>query len=122
MAAPPTNPLHLYRSLLREATYLFDSHSRAILPRYIRSAFESHRVVSQPPRLNSYLKLGRRKHSLLVRANAGDVKALAKVLRFAYGRTGKRARELLEVCIGLYLWHCSIFIFLKGEKANCIFV
>ncbi|KAF8430228.1 hypothetical protein EV426DRAFT_508248, partial [Tirmania nivea] len=88
--------IHLYRSLLRETTYLFDFKARITLPTYIRQSFTSHREVPSPLRLTSYLKLGRRTHSLLIRANAGDPKACLAVLRWAYVRRGRPSREALQ--------------------------
>ncbi|KAF8445350.1 hypothetical protein BGX38DRAFT_1040503, partial [Terfezia claveryi] len=91
--------IHLYRSLLRETSYLFDAKARTVLPTYIRQAFTCHRQVSSSPRLTTYLKLGRRTHSLFIRANAGDPKACIALLRWTYARRGRPRRESLQPLI-----------------------
>ena len=108
----PGNPRHLYRSILREISYHFDDLTRALLPKYIRDSFdrsteilsslqEKNDEILHRDRLLSYHKLGRRTHSLLIRANAGEQKAAIRVLKYTYGRIGRRSRELMEVSSAL---------------------
>lgn len=108
MTSSLTNPLHLYRSLLRETTYLFDSNARQYLHKYITSSFRSKisnsRTSSQ--HLPDYdgsiladkrhqLKRGRKFLSTLQKANQGYLRPLENVLNLTYGRKGRRRRELM---------------------------
>ncbi|KAI5785095.1 hypothetical protein DFH27DRAFT_270546 [Peziza echinospora] len=101
------NPRHLYRSILREISYHHDDLARALLPKYIRDSFDrsaeilaslqgENDQILHRDRLLSYHKLGRRTHSLLIRANAGEQKAAIRVLKYTYGRIGRKSRELME--------------------------
>ncbi|RVX75965.1 hypothetical protein B0A52_00322 [Exophiala mesophila] len=130
-----TNPLHLYRHLLREATYLPLPNVREYITEHIRQSFRRYdkRQVSlntisntqddplpsipsssslSPPapfpspsqkpnsltlqRQTTLLHNGRKFHSTLQRANAGYPRAMGKILRMSYGRTGRRRHELLD--------------------------
>ncbi|KAF8469053.1 hypothetical protein BDZ91DRAFT_721638 [Kalaharituber pfeilii] len=98
--APQSIPLianlRLYRAILREISYHFDSFARKVLSGYARRSFESHKDVVNLEYLNECEKKGRKFHSVFVRANVGEPKSSLKVLRWTYGRTGKRGRELLQ--------------------------
>ena len=97
----PHNPLlpgsllskHLYRHLLREASYL---------PPAIRPPLESQiRARFRAGRPNSELTKVRRKtgHRILRRlraANSGDTSVMLDLIYKAFGRTGKRRRELVN--------------------------
>ena len=102
MTKPLTNPLHLYRSLLRECTYLPDSHAQTYFHRYVVERFRKYLPQIKAYRRKipfnvqvSLLASGRKKLSLFQRANEGYPKSLEKVLMEAYGRRGKRRRELM---------------------------
>lgn len=119
-----TNPIHLYRALLREASYLPLAPCRKYIHDFIKQSFHRHHHAPKDdgqqlryPTLNAILpathkfsngkiltlqrqtallKRGRQFHSLLVRANQGDMKRFEKILRMAYGRVGRRRYELLH--------------------------
>jgi len=100
---------HILRALLRECSYLPDSHARKwlhqhVLQRFRRHAFESEQSQRNPDgyndpdsekRIAARLRQGRQAAHRLHRANEGDRKALLTVLLMAYGRTGKRRHSLM---------------------------
>lgn len=119
-----TNPIHLYRSLLREASYLPLPSCRNYIKDFIKQSFRRHH---HPPkrdrqqtlfpsldallpathkfsngsiltlqRQTALLKRGRQLHSVLVQANRGDIKRFEKIICMTYGRTGRRRYELLH--------------------------
>ena len=103
MVSPPTNPLHLFRSLLRECTYLPDPRARSYMHNYILWSYRTYlpkvKEWRQPiefKRQVSLLHRGRKWLTMLQRANEGYLKPLEKVLMLTYGRSGKRRRELME--------------------------
>ena len=103
MSAPPTNPLHLLRALLRECTYLPDPNARKYIHNHVLWTYRNYLPKikewrKEPPlaRQMSLLHGGRQSLSILRRANAGHVKPLHKVLSITYGRSGRRRRELME--------------------------
>lgn len=83
----------LYRSLLREASYLPDEAAQSYFRRWIIHRF--HAVSEREPGPEGVQK-ARTALNRLQRANQGEVKALVWVLENAYGRIGKRRRELIE--------------------------
>ncbi|KAK5047865.1 hypothetical protein LTR84_006053 [Exophiala bonariae] len=119
-----TNPIHLYRSLLREASYLPLAPCRKYIHGFIKQSFHRHHHAPKNdgqqrryPTLNAVLPAthkfsngkiltlqkqtallyrGRQFNSLLVRANQGDMKCFEKILRMTYGRIGRRRYELLH--------------------------
>jgi hypothetical protein len=112
-----TNPIHLYRSLLREAGYLPLATCRSYIKDYIKQSFHRHHPQRDrarfpspgaPPqahkgnreltlqRQTALLKRGREFHSILVRANQGSLKPFEKILSMTYGRIGRRRYELLH--------------------------
>ncbi|KAM0326592.1 hypothetical protein ACHAQA_006461 [Verticillium albo-atrum] len=112
--AHPLRPLHLYRHLLREASYL-PSIARPHISDRIRSRFRSTRDnlksfqwTGKPDktlenaaretqrRTKAALWEGCRHLRRLRAANAGDVARMLRILRVAFGRLGKRRRELLN--------------------------
>ena len=102
MAVPLTNPRHLYRSLLRECTYLPDPNARSWMKGFVISSYRNYlpeiQAFRKPipfKRQVSVLARGRKYLSLLQRANRGYNKPLEKVLMMTYGRTGKRRREIM---------------------------
>ncbi|KAK3627978.1 hypothetical protein LTR56_007928 [Elasticomyces elasticus] len=94
---------HLLRSLLRESTYLPDSHARTWTHQHILSRFRKYTFKvwehRDDPAYETHIRerLGDGRHSLglLRRANEGERKPLLKVLLMAYGRVGKRRWELM---------------------------
>lgn len=83
--------LRLYRSLLRETTYLPDEAAQSYFHRWISHRFHSASKLDPEGLSNARNALNR-----LRRANHGDIKALAWVLDNTYGRIGKRRRELID--------------------------
>jgi hypothetical protein len=111
----PLETLHLYRALLREATYLPDRQCRAYFRQYIADRFRRNADIlrtedagssklrerqqqSHLPenRLRTLIRNAKLSLRQLHRANEGEMQPLLNVLMHAYGRTGRRRRELLE--------------------------
>ncbi|KAL4940124.1 hypothetical protein BDV06DRAFT_24889 [Aspergillus oleicola] len=92
----------ILRSLLRESSYLPDPIARGschdqILRRF-RRFHEDKRdhIKESTERLARLHRESRKTLSLLQRANEGYPKSLEKVLKLAYGRSGKRRQEMLK--------------------------
>lgn len=87
-----TPPRHLFRHLLREASYLPPICAAYITAR-IKSQFRAHRDDQNlaPQRLSA----GRRHLRRLQGANRGDVKHLQRVFTHTFGRAGEQRRELI---------------------------
>lgn len=89
---PPRTALHLYRHLLREATYLPPVIKPFFVDR-IRTRFERHRRDPEPQyRLDKAQKDLR----YLRAANSGDYVRMRRVLMLGFGRIGRRRRELID--------------------------
>ena len=108
-------PIHLFRALLRETTYLPDSAARLYFRQHIISRFKAYQPAARSlpswetgtkpyKRLRPYVireraikkqMEGRKALTVLRRANNGDISCLEKVLLHTYGRIGKRRHELL---------------------------
>jgi hypothetical protein len=101
---------HTYRSLLREANYLADTAARDYFRRYIGYRFNPFNPEKLDPRywgtnkFRNEIKVERVKTGLkdansglktLIYANGGNLGALEQVLMRAYGRAGKRRRQLM---------------------------
>ncbi|KJR84907.1 uncharacterized protein SPSK_09470 [Sporothrix schenckii 1099-18] len=89
------NPLHVYRSLLREASYLPPVCRTRIEPR-IRFRFRRHRADPNPEK-----RLRQALHDFrnLRAANLGDMDRMRKVMMLSFGRIGWRRHELLaDLC------------------------
>lgn len=86
----------LYRSLLREASYLPDETAQSYHRRWIIHRFHSAKGRESGRDLKDLIYTARRGLNKLQRANQGDLRALTSVLYNAYGRVGKRRRELIE--------------------------
>ncbi|KAH8846458.1 hypothetical protein MCOR27_003668 [Pyricularia oryzae] len=88
----PKTPLHLYRHLLREASYL---------PPVIRPCF-TERIVSKfrqhqhDPEPTARIRKTTQRLRTMRAAVAGDLKSLEKVIQTGFGRTGFRRRQLLS--------------------------
>ncbi|KAG7006602.1 hypothetical protein G7Y79_00014g037770 [Physcia stellaris] len=114
-----TTTLHLFRSLLREASYLPDPASRKFFQAHYRSRFrdycprkpepgsvfrgnDSHSAKDVESLKKSYkrnvqmLAEARQELRFLQKANAGMDNALTKVLDLTYGRRGRRKHDLLK--------------------------
>lgn len=102
--------LHVFRSLLRQCTYLPDPAARQFLHGHIVSrfrdyhprstlAFSSPRHKPTPlvqQRLPSLMRTARKGLLFLRRANDGHMRHLGKILAMTYGRVGKRRHQLLK--------------------------
>lgn len=88
----PRNGAHLYRHLLREASYLPPA-CRPYITSRIQAEFANHRHDAAPKR-----SLQRANHELrfLRAANLGDLTRMRRVLMLAFGRAGRRRRQLVE--------------------------
>lgn len=86
----PTNALHLYRHILREATYL-PPLARPWTYAQIKSRFRSCR---QTDHVKRNLNVAHRQLRFLRAANAGHVDRMVRVCFLAAGRVGKRKRQL----------------------------
>lgn len=86
-----TKPIHLYRHLLREASYLPPACQAYVAGR-IRARFQRHRRDPAPQ-----ARLRRAAHDLrlLRAANGGDLGRMRRLLLHVYGRAGRRWRELM---------------------------
>ena len=99
--ASPQEWRHLLRALLRECSYLPDPVARQYMHTHTVKRFRRYRDDRDPTYKNDLLWLSRMRRSalqrlsLLRRANEGYSRPLQRVLFIAYGRTGKRRRDLL---------------------------
>ncbi|TPX18972.1 uncharacterized protein E0L32_011365 [Thyridium curvatum] len=106
----PQNPVHLYRHLLREASYL-PPVCRPYISGRISASFRRHRrpnlvpsstmPSATPEQLNAVRtkrRLREGNHSLRVlrAANLGDLSRMRRVLLLSAGRLGRRRHELLQ--------------------------
>jgi Complex 1 protein (LYR family) len=103
MAVSLTNPLHLYRALLRESHYLPDSQARTYLHEHVVQSYRKHlprdprrRKLIPLRRQTALLHRGRKTLSVLRRANEGYIRPLQNILCLTYGRKGKRRRLLMD--------------------------
>lgn len=89
---PPQTALHLYRHLLREATYLPPVIKPFFVER-VRTRFERHRRDPEPQ-----YRIDRAHKDLryLRAANSGDYVRMRRVLMLGFGRIGRRRRELID--------------------------
>ena len=101
MPGPPrdSTALHLFRALLRECSYLPDPLAQEYFKKHTITRFRRH-WASEPSlsreRQNQLLKTGRKGLSFLSRANNGRSKELYQILSYAYGRSGRRRRDLID--------------------------
>ena len=87
----PRCALHLYRHLLREASYL-PPVCRPYISEQITSRFRKHRDDASPSK-----RLRGATHDLryIRAANAGDLPRMRRILYLTFGRIGRRRRELV---------------------------
>jgi len=100
----PTTPrsseaIHLLRALYRHASCFFDDQARTYLKTQIRARFKKCQKVELEHRQSRLLKHARGVLSTIQRANLGDVKRVAKILKYTYGQAGPRRHELLAVSL-----------------------
>ena len=97
--------LHLFRALLRECSYLPDPVAKEYFKKHTITRFrrhwapKPHQVPIPPPppeRHVRLLKAARKGLGTLSRANNGRQHDLDKVLSYAYGRSGRRRRDLID--------------------------
>lgn len=92
-----SNPLHLYRAILRQCTYLPDPAARSYMQRHVKARYrDALRVPVESQRGTILQKRARQGLSLLLRANAGHLKPLERILLLTYGRVGKRRHEAMR--------------------------
>ncbi|KAH6661016.1 hypothetical protein BKA67DRAFT_654160 [Truncatella angustata] len=88
--AHPNTALHLYRHILREATYL-PPLARPWTFEHVKSRFRHCQHAEHPER---YMKVAHRQLRFLRAANAGHVDRMLRICLLATGRIGKRRRQL----------------------------
>lgn len=103
-----TTSLHLYRGLLREASYLYDDVSRAYVTQYIRQRFRRSKEEDKPFRYMGHIKTAKYGLNTLARANAGDIDRLYKVLQLGWGRIGPRRHWAWDVSFLPFLFRWSL--------------
>lgn len=94
---------HLLRAILRESTYLPDSHAREYIHQYAIRRFRDYGYKAWQHRTDPDFadRLKGKRHEAqqavnrLRRATEGELNPLRAVLFMAYGRTGRRRRELV---------------------------
>jgi Complex 1 protein (LYR family) len=105
------NPLHVYRALLRECSYLPDPNARTFIKGWVSDSFRRYLpsdpgtnrckpVVVTPQRESNVLRKGRHLANTLRRANEGYPTPFEKVLKWTYGRFGKRRRVMMANLAG----------------------
>lgn len=90
----PATPLHLYRHLLREASYL-PQIARPFVDGQIKTRFRQHRDDDADDRSARRLRQAHRELRALRASNAGDMARMRKVFLRVFGRVGRRRRELV---------------------------
>ncbi|KAK2745662.1 hypothetical protein FQN57_003558 [Myotisia sp. PD_48] len=98
MSNPSIPWRNLYRSLLRECSYLPDPIAAGYMPSLLRRNYRKYSSKESLPPEKIYRLHKRAKQwlSLLRRANEGYQKPLERVIYMAYGRIGKRRWDLLN--------------------------
>lgn len=90
----PQTPLHLYRHLLREASYL-PPPARPFIDKQIKDRFARARDDTED-RSAKHIREAHHDLRYLRAANAGDMARMRRVLFLAFGRLGRRRRELMS--------------------------
>ncbi len=90
----PETALHLYRHLLREASYL-PPLARPFVDNQIKHGFARHRKDGGQ-RCQKHIRQGHHDLRMLRAANAGDLARMRRVMLEAFGRTGRRRRDLMS--------------------------
>ncbi|KAH6631241.1 hypothetical protein F5144DRAFT_592295 [Chaetomium tenue] len=89
----PETALHLYRHILREASYL-PPLARRPIDKQIKDKFR--RNQDHEEKTAKYLRQASHDLRALRAANAGDMGRMRRVLLRAFGRIGRRRRELIS--------------------------
>jgi hypothetical protein len=90
----PQTPLHLYRHLLRETSYL-PPLARPSVHKQLRDRFERDSGYDQDKN-PKHIRQAHHELRALRAANAGDMARMRRVLLRAFGRIGRRRRELVS--------------------------
>jgi hypothetical protein len=98
-----THSRHVLRGILRECTYFPDQFAASWIRQHALMRFRKYEAKSKKhvndeeytKRLETIRRKSRQGLYQMRRANEGDRKMLLKALSMAYGRVGKRRRELL---------------------------
>ncbi|PSR82389.1 hypothetical protein BD289DRAFT_371310 [Coniella lustricola] len=95
-AGPIVPATHIYRHLLREATYLPPT-CQPFLRAHIRARFRKHHHDPPLPNPATKLRLRRARHDIryLWAANHGLLANMTRIILLAFGRLGKRRRALI---------------------------
>lgn len=99
-----TTSRHVLRGILRECTYFPDRFAASWIHRHALYRFRTYEAKNEKhpgdeaygKRLETVRRKSRQALYQLQRANEGDKKMMIKALSMAYGRVGKRRRELLQ--------------------------
>ncbi|ROV93183.1 hypothetical protein VMCG_08703 [Cytospora schulzeri] len=95
LSSPPST-LHVYRHLLREASYL-PPICRPYIVEQIRNRFDKHRYDdSHSPDTKHRIRRARHDVRFLWAANNGLLSNMQRILLLVFGRTGKRRSELIH--------------------------
>lgn len=86
------SPLHLYRHLLREATYLPPAFRDRIVVSICARFHQYHENDTRP---KAHLERGMKVLRTLRAANSGDRKPMESLIEKSFGRSGRRRRELM---------------------------
>lgn len=89
----PASILHIYRHLLREASYL-PLVARPYITDRIKAQFRTHQRASAAG--GEHVRKAHHGLRYLRAANTGSLSRLRKILLLAFGRAGRRRRELLS--------------------------
>ncbi|KAK3290401.1 uncharacterized protein B0H64DRAFT_57444 [Chaetomium fimeti] len=89
----PETALHLYRHILREASYL-PPIARRPVDKQIKDKFRRNR--EDEDKITKHLRQANHDLRALRAANAGDMGRMRRVLLRAFGRIGRRRRELIS--------------------------
>jgi len=90
----PTSTLHIYRHILREASYLPQT-CRAFVTEWSKNRFRHYQHHPYPLDLKKQVYRAKHGLRLLRAANAGDLARMRRVLYLAFGRIGARRRQLM---------------------------
>ncbi|OIW32311.1 hypothetical protein CONLIGDRAFT_266227 [Coniochaeta ligniaria NRRL 30616] len=93
---PPRTALHLYRHLLREATYL----PPAVRPFFWDRICTRFRLHQNEPEPAVRIQKAHKDLRYLRSANAGHLLRMRRVLMMGFGRIGRRRRELISELVG----------------------
>ncbi|KAL2264207.1 hypothetical protein VTK26DRAFT_483 [Humicola hyalothermophila] len=89
----PETTLHLYRHLLREASYL-PPLARPWVDQQIRGRFRQH-IGDEEDEASKRIRAANHELRCLRAANAGDMVRMRRVLLHSFGRLGRRRRQLM---------------------------